>query len=370
MSFTESPNLRNLVSCKKKACNMKLTRTFHPVGQGAFYTERFYDRDENNVFNMVYDCGTISKRQSLYTEITTSFQTDDEIDILFVSHFHEDHINGIDRLAKSHRIKKLVIPSLSNVGKDQIFVNYLYNIAISSDLNNFANQFMEFCYSENRNSKILNIDEITRIDNGKQLPFEDLMWEYIPLCVATGHQDFILKVINPLGLQEKYRLFTGNNFVIIRDFFDSNQKINKLKELYKSFIKQYNNNDNYYSMTVLSKPIIDVDSENKFQKAICLYTGDYPARDNTCRDQLKKYPYYQQFWNDIDIFQSPHHGSKYDNPLDLHDGTDWDCVICYGKSNRFSHPHKETLMNIALSKSMIHLVNEDQGSKYQTDFIF
>ena len=37
---------------------MKLIRTFHPVGHGAFYTERFYDENGNNIANVVYDCGS------------------------------------------------------------------------------------------------------------------------------------------------------------------------------------------------------------------------------------------------------------------------------------------------------------------------
>ena len=35
---------------------MKLIRTFHAVGHGAFYTERFYEK-EINIANIVFDCG-------------------------------------------------------------------------------------------------------------------------------------------------------------------------------------------------------------------------------------------------------------------------------------------------------------------------
>lgn len=38
----------------------KMIRTFHPVGQGAFYTERFYDDIlRKPVFTAVYDCGPL-----------------------------------------------------------------------------------------------------------------------------------------------------------------------------------------------------------------------------------------------------------------------------------------------------------------------
>ena len=35
----------------------ELKRTYHPIGQGAFYTEVFTNSD-NTKFVMVYDCGT------------------------------------------------------------------------------------------------------------------------------------------------------------------------------------------------------------------------------------------------------------------------------------------------------------------------
>ena len=36
-------------------------RTFHPVGQGAFFTEQFYSDDATTLlYNVVYDCGSKS----------------------------------------------------------------------------------------------------------------------------------------------------------------------------------------------------------------------------------------------------------------------------------------------------------------------
>ena len=41
---------------------MIFKRVFHPVGQGAFFTEQFYDDDQNTLlYNIVYDCGSKSK---------------------------------------------------------------------------------------------------------------------------------------------------------------------------------------------------------------------------------------------------------------------------------------------------------------------
>ena len=38
-----------------------MERIFHPIGHGAFYTERFYEDDNDApLFTAVYDCGSFS----------------------------------------------------------------------------------------------------------------------------------------------------------------------------------------------------------------------------------------------------------------------------------------------------------------------
>jgi len=87
-----------------------IKRIFHPIGQGAFYSEQ----DEN--FNIVYDCGTEWKnrgKKSIDKMIKQSFSKDDEIDILFISHFDYDHVSKI-KVLRDHvkTIKKVVMPLL------------------------------------------------------------------------------------------------------------------------------------------------------------------------------------------------------------------------------------------------------------------
>ena len=67
---------------------MKVIRHIHPIGQGAFYTERFVDDNNATLANVVYDCGankTLSNSSKKMIEFT--FCEDDEIDVLFISHF-------------------------------------------------------------------------------------------------------------------------------------------------------------------------------------------------------------------------------------------------------------------------------------------
>lgn len=38
-----------------------MERIFHPIGHGAFYTERFYeDGNDDPLFTAVYDCGSFT----------------------------------------------------------------------------------------------------------------------------------------------------------------------------------------------------------------------------------------------------------------------------------------------------------------------
>lgn len=82
-----------------------LVRTALPVGQGAFYCERFTDDTTKVVHNIVYDCGACdnSKNETheLSSEIKGLLKKGDTIDILFISHFDADHVNGIEQLATS-----------------------------------------------------------------------------------------------------------------------------------------------------------------------------------------------------------------------------------------------------------------------------
>lgn len=343
---------------------MKLTRTFHPVGQGAFYSERFYDENEKNVFNMVYDCGSKTKGINLNQIIDSVFQHNDEINLLFVSHFHEDHVNGIEYLANKHKIKKLVIPSLSTIGANLILVDYLYNLHSSSDLNNYANRFIESCYDEETRFDLSNGVEIVKIDDKvPQIPVHDALWEYLPSCAATEQQDFVTKLIEAVGLQDCYDLFNGRNFVVIRDYFEKDGNIDRLHNFYKSYFEEKHKDDNFYSMTVLSKAVND-----DFKEPICLYTGDFPSKYSHCRKKLISD--YKQYWDDINTIQSPHHGSGKDNHVEIHNVKNRNCVISYGKNNQYRHPHQKALINMINSEAIIHLVDEVQSSKYQTVFEF
>ena len=274
---------------------MKLTRTFHPVGQGAFYTERFYDGDKN-VFNMVYDCGSSTKSQYLKNEINDAFKDGTgkaEIDILFVSHFHNDHVNGIQELARQYHVQYLVFSSVLTKDKKPLYCEYLHNICYTQKIDNPANLLIERCFqdgvdynSQEGNTLYFRDDKATvllssdNIDFGKLRNFSRLAWIYSPFCCINKPVN-AKTILNDLTTQYpdlKNNLSFGQFFACIRDYFKDKHKIKELRELYKPYYQ----NDNYYSMTVMSKH-----TDPKYKDSSCLYTSDFQARNSSYLKQLK-----------------------------------------------------------------------------------
>ena len=96
---------------------MTMTRTFQPVGQGAFYTEQF-SKDDGGTFNVVYDCGSDSLDiQSLSKVIKKSFPKESVIDAVFISHFDSDHVNGLPELMRNFKVTKIFLPLITGVAE-------------------------------------------------------------------------------------------------------------------------------------------------------------------------------------------------------------------------------------------------------------
>ena len=117
---------------------MRISMTQHSVGQGGFFTgvikhsdhiDVSYNNDnivarrntcesqkDDDKFKFVYDCGS-KKYKDLKKEIDRTFEKDDYIDMLFVSHFDEDHVNGIKHLLKRCHVETVVLPYLSDYEK-------------------------------------------------------------------------------------------------------------------------------------------------------------------------------------------------------------------------------------------------------------
>lgn len=96
-----------------------VAHTFHPVGQGLFVSGQLAKNPLNSpTFSWVYDCGTSSIRSLITWEVdrlvehTEPFQQTarPSLDLVTLSHFDQDHINGLTTLLSKFTIKVLLLP--------------------------------------------------------------------------------------------------------------------------------------------------------------------------------------------------------------------------------------------------------------------
>ena len=90
---------------------MMVLRSFLPVGQGAFYLEQFRIGDEK--INIIYDCGSSTSFEILRKRITENLSSGSSIHAVFISHFDEDHINGLPYLLSNYKVKNLFLPLIT-----------------------------------------------------------------------------------------------------------------------------------------------------------------------------------------------------------------------------------------------------------------
>jgi len=82
--------------------------SFYPVGQGCFYGGAIYYKSSK--FTFVYDCGTDSSQVFLNQAIIEFKKKHNKIDLLVISHFHEDHVGGVKELLTGIRCDRVIIP--------------------------------------------------------------------------------------------------------------------------------------------------------------------------------------------------------------------------------------------------------------------
>lgn len=93
---------------------------FHSVGQGLFYSGIISSKigKRQKTFSFVYDCGTESPKKYLYQEVD-SFKLllpplrhsgVKKLDLLVISHLHDDHVNGLEYLLQNVEVETVVIP--------------------------------------------------------------------------------------------------------------------------------------------------------------------------------------------------------------------------------------------------------------------
>jgi hypothetical protein len=137
---------------------MEANFTFFKAGQGSFYGGRIWSYETNQVFTIVYDCGTspfiAGNNQSLNNEIDyfksrqhNSQRSNDEIELLFISHLDYDHVSGLKRLLMEFKVKNIILPYI-DLKHRQFFLTSISDN--NSDNNLTFDDYISFIESPNQ----------------------------------------------------------------------------------------------------------------------------------------------------------------------------------------------------------------------------
>lgn len=362
---------RDFMKFKK---NMMI-RTFHSIGQGAFYTEDFFF--PFLTFKVVYDCGTDSGSiKSLNKYVDTSFQPKEKIDIIFVSHFHRDHINGLEHLLLNYIVDYVFIPQY------EIADTFLNFMCTSRDLNSFMAKitldpvkaiksisestkviFVEKYNLDNENTKYtLNmLTDGCCIQSGDTISIEKYRWFYVPV----NYNKFYNTTSFRLALQ-------AENINSVNDFISAWKCKRKRKYIANSFAKlKGNQNENsmvvysgprdsgLYTQHLYKYPICTHDKEFKFGAA-CIYYGDYEVHDEAWKVidcTLGRY------FKHVGVVQIPHHGASKNYRDEINGGVNIYSVISHGLNNRYGHPHSFTTSSIIKNNGILLRVTENPSTR-------
>lgn len=95
----------------------------HPVGQGFFHTGGLYESGDLR-FSYVYDCGAMHRyanaREREIDKYLTRAGAGSRLDILFLSHIHADHVNGLNQLLDPNKgisVDTIVLPLIDVVDR-------------------------------------------------------------------------------------------------------------------------------------------------------------------------------------------------------------------------------------------------------------
>jgi len=366
---------------KLNSLPIKRIRTFHPVGQGAFYTER-HNVGKDDEFTIVYDCGTMTKNggKTLEKSITSAFSKGQNIDILFISHFHEDHINGIKFLAKHCNIEQVVMPLMDKTAITLSKIrNYLNGGTFDEELIDDTEKFF------GANTSIIKIkpadigQEARAINPESDREVERRSIQNSGTIFSISNENaphdwcFIPFNYKQIERQEQFQKAleeSGINLDNIKDVKQIEEHKKEIKKAYEKVSRDLNIN----SMILFSGRIGGVDdfvecygsrchSYYHYRHCFasgCLYTGDVDLNQKMIVENIKQS--LDNFSHSIGTVQIPHHGSMHNFDKSILFPNIRCTVFSYGTVNQYGHPSVRVLEDVIAFGAYPHLVTEDLNS--------
>lgn len=388
---------------------MKMLRSFIPVGQGAFYCEQFMNEESSETINIVYDCGSKSK-SIIEKQIENTFDKGETINAVFISHFHYDHVSGLEHLLEYCNVKTIFLPMVTN--EDRIAL-YLYNIINGYKKSDFISRFIynykESLLKKSESTEIYEIEPYSRDNQFQEFINKEVSYGKTKKHIRSGGDvsciitDFSFNkelsnwIFVPFNYEEKndvenlkqalnaYAKSKGFNYTDLPQKI-TKESIKEIKRIYLDVLKgakHFNTN----SMTLYSGDILG----KSYQKYVgqkymrryckgcyncgdlkmsgCLYTGDYDMSDDnkfftlieSYENRLNKGFSNKSIEDFVGCIQIPHHGSKnnYNTNISVYNSY---YVISAGTKNMYGHPHSFVIKNLLLNDTNPLVVTEEANS--------
>ena len=381
-------------------------RTFHPIGQGAFFTEQFFDGvSAELLYNVVYDCGSNSSGIIKQMErcIKSTLHDKKKIDVMFLSHFDDDHVNYVKFLKEHGYLEwtKLFVPMLAEeewLGIEPYVTNYHFILTLNENVKGGRKVILvepDEGNEKNDDEQLKAPRAIEDIENDKipsgtplykDVASTGVIWYYTPFNVR----------FNELIDELKGKL--GNDYAKLRDKSYVMANMEKLKGIYQKLGKNPTNGSaiNLNSLLVMSypeKPDRCKDYGNRTvcnayynewfrwnlrytqywlaQKKIyagsCLYTGDTSANlDSVWKRIEQMIKLCLGDGKNLSLIQIPHHGSKYSYDKRIIESDN----IYAGFTNYDPFYHQPIFdvnlpMKFAMHKKPLILVTKEDASRFE-----
>lgn len=389
---------------------MKVIRTFHPVGQGAFYSERFYDKSRNSaVYNMVFDCGAAWGYKNKAKHIVSqSFTENDVIDYLFISHLDYDHVSLVKTLLSSvKRVDNIVLPFMT---EEDLIIELAYQRLSGHNymtwfirrIVNHINGIWEGDFSHGDynvhfvgNNDVIDKKANSRIwrsgddSSGNRIP----RWVFIPYNVNYRSRkldliDQLQELFDIEGFVKELTNICGDNVKTGHDLYEKLKEDKfvwhiidntSLRRYIKKAYEKVEGGINENSLLLYSGPSSKNDdywwwAEGCFMhnschnygyryecgRVACLYTGD-----SNCDLTDWKNSKYNSAWEKIGTIQLPHHGSVESFDVAKNDiNESYVFPVSCGNTNSYGHPSGKVLAHLMTQGCFVRIVTELVSTTY------
>lgn len=353
-----------------------ITRIFHPIGQGAFYTERVGDH------TIVYDCGVWNRKADKVNGekvVKAAFKDKEEIKILFISHFDYDHVSLVPFLLRNFDVKTIVMPLLENATKE--LVKSIFQSSeddddaeisqLVGDPDTFSERtgvaivLVQLGEPQNENTETpnINIDDlgagVQTIRSGSLITItqakDRIDWVWVPFNFESHNRS--------VQLANEFKL-NGIQLERITEakYFEDNRK--KIWTAYSKIDGNINENSLFLysgpqlqSVTRYNCHYLDYYYRRSINRLPgCIFTGDGDLNIVSISKTFKHY------MDKVGTIQIPHHGSKASfNDNDFKAG-ELICPVSVGDNNTYSHPSGYVLASLLQNRNRPIIVSERASS--------